>query len=109
MAMSLSDTKKSFSLWDRGQLLVILLRTRIMKNTILVGPKNETTHGLKLLLNKRTNWCYYIEEVMKITNGNPNNDSESLDSLNQYRFPFRTCDISLPQDTTGYIIFLCHK
>ena len=53
------------------------------------------------MLNQRTQWCGYIEEVMKITNTKPNNNSEYSASLNQSRFPFRICDISLPQDETG--------
>ena len=61
MAISVSDTEKIFSLWDRGLFIVILSRTRMMENTIFVGPKNETIRGLKILLNQRTQWCYYIE------------------------------------------------
>ena len=106
MEMLVSDTEKLFSLWDRGQLIVILLRTRIMKNTIFVGPKNETICGLKLMLKQITQWCDYIEEVMKITYDNPNNNSEYSYYLNQYSFPFRICDISLPQYQTGSVYFL---
>ena len=43
---------------------------------------------------------------MKITYVNPNNNSESSDYFNQSRFPFIICDISLPQDQTGYVYFL---
>ena len=46
-----------------------------MKNTIFVGPKNETICGLELLLNQRTQWCDYIEEIINITNVKPNNNS----------------------------------
>ena len=42
MEILVSDIEKIFSLWDRGQLIVILLRTKIMGDTIFVGPKNET-------------------------------------------------------------------
>ena len=80
-----------------------------MKNTIFVGPNNEKNCGLKLLLNQRTQWCDYIEEVMNITNVNPNNNSESLASFNQSIFPFRICDISSPQDQTGYVFFMSQK
>ena len=48
MAISVSDIEKLSSLWDRGKLIVILSRTRITKNTIFIGPKNETIRGLKL-------------------------------------------------------------
>ena len=43
-----------------------------MKNTFFWGPKNEKNCGLKLLLNQITQCCDYIEEVMNITNVNPN-------------------------------------
>ena len=61
MVISVSDTENIFSSWDLGQLIVIFSRTRIMKNNIFVGPKNETICGMKLLLNQRTQWCDYIE------------------------------------------------
>ena len=105
MSISVSDSEKLFSLYDCGQLIVILLRTRITKNTIFVGPKNEAIRGLKIMLTQITQWCDYIEEVMKTANGKPNNNSESLGSLNQSSFPFRICDISLPQYQTGSVYF----
>ena len=77
-----------------------------MKNTVFVGPKDEAIYGLELLLNQITQWCDYIEEVTKITKVNPNNNSESSASLNQSSFPFKICDISLPQDQTGSVYFL---
>ena len=43
---------------------------------------------------------------MKTTNVKPNKNYESLTYLNQFSFPFRNCDISLPQDQTGSVYFL---
>ena len=106
MSILVSDTEKIFSLWDRGQLIVILSRTRIIQNTIFVGTKNETIIRFKVILDQITHWCDYIEEVMKIINFTPNNNSESSASLNQSSFPFRICDISLPQDQNGSVYFL---
>ena len=77
-----------------------------MKNNIFVGPNNETIRGLKLLFNQRTQQCDYIEELMKITNVKPNDNSESSASLNQSSFPFRVFYISLPQDQTMSVYFL---
>ena len=54
MEISVSDTEKLFSLWDRGQLIFILSCTRIMKNTLFVGKRNEKKYRLKLMLNQRT-------------------------------------------------------
>ena len=61
MAISVNDTEKICSLRDHGQLIVILLRTRIIKNNIFAGPNNETIRGLKLLLNQTTQWRDYIK------------------------------------------------
>ena len=61
---------------------------------------------MKLLLNQITQWCDYIEEVTNVIFLNPNKNFESLASLNQSSFPFRFCDIPLPQDQTGSIYFL---
>ena len=74
MAVLVSDTD-FFSLWDRGQFIFILSRTRIMKHTIFVGPNSKTIFEFKLLLTQITQWCDYIEEVMNTTNVNPNNNS----------------------------------
>ena len=41
------------------------------------------------MLNQITQWCYCIEEIIKIKNVNPNNNSESSASLNQSRFQFK--------------------
>ena len=84
-----------FLLWDRDQLIVILLHTRVIKNTNFVGPKNETIRGMKILLTQRTQWCYYIKEESNMKNAKPNNNPESLDSLIQSSFPFLICDLAL--------------
>jgi len=50
MAISVSDLEKQYSLWDGGQLIVILSRTQLMKNTIFVSNKQEIIRALKRLL-----------------------------------------------------------
>ena len=110
MEILVSVIEKIFSLWDSGQFIVILSHTRIMKSKIFVGPKNETIHGLEILLDQINQWCDYIEEVINTTNIKPNNNSESSAYLNQSSFPFRIWDISLPQYQTGSVYFLIsHK
>ena len=113
MAISVSDFEKQYSLWDRGQLIVILSRTRLMKNTIFVGQKQETIRALKRLLTHRSQWSEYIDEVLDITTiHNESNTGEEVTgnlTLDQTNFPFRICDISLPQDQTGYVYFLISR
>jgi hypothetical protein len=113
MAISVSDFEKQYSLWDRCQLIVILSRTRLMKNTIFVGQKQETIRALKRLLTHRSQWSEYIDKVLDITTiHNESNTGEEVTSnltLDQTNFPFRICDTSLPQDQTGYVYFLVSR
>ena len=112
MAASISDINEDKRLWDRGQLIVLISRTRKMENTIFVGPKNESIKGLKCLLTYRTQWCEYMDEVLKITTIKRDDDTDiDIDHqvMNQRSYPFRICDISLPQDRTGYVYFLMSK
>ena len=101
-----SDIGKIFLLWDSGQLIFILSRTRIIKDTLFVGPRNKNNCGLKLMLAQITQWCNYIEEIMKITNVKPNINYKSLAYLNQYIFTFQICDIYLPQYQNGSVYSL---
>lgn len=106
MAVAISNLLKLFTLWDRGQLIVILSRTRLMENTIFVGPKTETIKALKNLLVQRTQWCDYISEIMSIVTLDQNNGGRQTQTLHHNDFPFRISDISLPQDQTGAVYFL---
>ena len=54
------NIKKLFSLWDRGQFIFIVLRTKIMKNTIFVGQNNETIRGLKTILTDKNSIFNYL-------------------------------------------------
>ena len=49
MAISVSDVSKPFKLWDRGQLIVLLSRTRAMVNNIFVGSKETQLMSLKII------------------------------------------------------------
>ena len=46
-----------------------------------------------------------ILNFITISNDNPNNQ-DTVPTLNQDTFPFRICDISLPQCKTGFVYFL---
>ena len=109
MAISISDTNKDFSLWDRGQLIVALSQTRLMKKTIFVGNKNETINALKRLLTHRTQWCDYISEVININSVSSESFDNTTRSMNQVYFPFRLCDTSLPRDQTSAVFFFLSK
>ena len=49
MATEISCNNSNFKMWDKGQMIVILSQTRLAKDTIFVGNKNDTLNALKLL------------------------------------------------------------
>ena len=66
MATSISLTDPNFGLWDRGQLIVIISRTRDPKRNVFVGNKNDTLNALRNLLRTRTQWTDFMEYLLDI-------------------------------------------
>ena len=54
MATEISHKNKNIKIWDKSQMIVILSRTKLAKDTIFVGDKNDTLSALKHLLTRRT-------------------------------------------------------
>ena len=54
MATKISLLNSNFNMWDKGQMIVILSRTKTAKDTIFVGDKNDTLAALKNLLTRKT-------------------------------------------------------
>ena len=107
MATELSMSNPDFKIWDKGQLMVILTRTRKAKDTIFVGNKRETLEALRNILLSKTQWTDYIEHVLSIITLNDSRSSLTpIRVLHQNEYPFRICDISLPSSRTGFIYFL---
>ena len=107
MATEISRNDPNFRLWDKGQLVVILNRTKFAKNTIFVGDKDDTiSPALKDLLNRKTQWTDYMEQVLDLITMNSESETHRSPTINQAAFPFRICDIALPQCRTGYVYML---
>ena len=45
----------NLEMWDKGKMVVIISRTKLAKNKILVGHKNNNIEYLKVLLMKKPN------------------------------------------------------
>ena len=119
MATQISTQDSNFSLWDKGQLVVLLSQTKKAENSIFIGPKNETLKALTQLLLSKTQWSNYIEEVLKLVTVNNDHDINqnnamqrpTTQNLNQNNYPFRVNDVQLPDVQSGYVymlISLCH-
>ena len=96
-------------MWDKGQMIVILRRTKFVKNTIFVGDKNDTLGALTQLLTRKTQWTDYMEDILDLVtiNSDINNNPERRNRvLSASSFPYRIKDMTLPQCNTGYVYML---
>lgn len=107
MATEISKTNSEYKMWDKGQLIVILSRTKKASDTIFVGDKNGTIQALTHLLTTKTQWTDYMEEVLDIiTVKNEKEKDQNQNSLTQKNFPYRPKDFTLPACNTGYVYMI---
>ena len=74
----------------------------MQKDTIFVGDKNGTLRALRELLTTKTQWMDYMEDVLKLITINSNGNEEPVWNhvMGQQYFPFKICDVILPQCNT---------
>lgn len=112
VATEISENDPDFNLWDKGQLIVLISRTRHASNTIFVGNKMDTLSALRAMLNKKTQWDEYIEKVLDLitvrcnTTSNQRVRQQQRVIMTQDRFPFSIRNVPLPQCRTGFVYFL---
>ena len=105
MATMISETDKDFGLWDKGQLIVIISRTRQPEKTIFVGDKVETLRAFKSLLLRRTQWTDFMEDILDVVTINCVSPERPLTATPD-RFPYQISDIELPQCRSGYVYLI---
>ena len=105
MATKISTTDKNFSLWDKGQLIVIISRTRDPKKTIFVGNKRDTLEALQSLLLKRTQWTDFMEHILDVITINSESERPLVTATTE-EYPFQVSNIDLPQCQTGFVYML---
>ena len=106
MATSILMNNSNFEFWDKGQLVVILSRTKFAKDSIFVGPKEETLDAFRQLLLKRNQWTDYVEDVLNIVTINSKESSDLQHTFTQSSFLYQIADVCLPQCNTGYVYML---
>jgi predicted GIY-YIG superfamily endonuclease len=110
MATTISHSDQNFNMWDKGQLVVILSRTRLARNSIFVGSKNDTLNAFRDLLTRKTQWSDYIEEVLDlITIDSLQTNTEELRVprvITTASYPFTISNYSLPTNDSGYVYML---
>ena len=111
IATTLALNDVHFIMWDKGQLLVIISRTKKAEDTIFVGSKEETLDALVSILRTRTQWTKHMENILRVFTINYEEEDNISDECNrgemtQQQYPFRPYDIDLPTDTSGYVYML---
>ena len=94
----------NYKLWDTSQAIIALSRTKLGGNLNFVGDKNETLSSLLDLFQRNSHWIDYMEQVLRLITLNPD-DEDVARTMTQNNFPFRICDITLPQYKTGFFDF----
>ena len=107
VALQISCKDPHFKLWDRAQVIVATSRTKLGKDTIFVGNKQDTINALVELIQKRDQWTDYHELVLDLITINRTANNRSLQDMTlSDSFPFRIKDIPMPNCQTGFVYFL---
>ena len=101
------ECTKQCSPWEKAQIVVCLSRTRRARDTIIVGPKEYAINRMWDLITISNQWTPYVEELLgRLSLNGGSGPSPSRVMEYSEVFPYRTCDISLPTDSTGYVYML---
>ena len=94
--------------WEKAQIVVCLSRTRLSKDTMIVGDETWAVNHMWKLITVCNQWVPYVEELLERLSVNGNGSCEGVSRMMDYCevFPYRTCDINLPTDSTGYVYML---
>ena len=100
---SVSTTDSRYRLWEKEQVVVLLSRTFVARNTIFVGDKEDTIRALARTIQNRTQYTEYISHLLTTLCGS-SRDGMALDApfVRNDIIPFRPIDIQLPQEGSGY-------
>lgn len=76
-------------------------------NTIFVGDCNSTINALASLIQQKSQWTDYMEKVLDIVtiNSDARDEGENF-FIHTRTYPYRICDIPLPDCNTGYVYML---
>jgi len=95
--------------WAKEQIVVMLSRTRIASDTIIVGETKFAVDKIWNLITIGTQWTAYIDQLLDRLSVNGNGGSiRDVDTVISFPsvYPYRISDISLPSDSTGFVYML---
>ena len=106
------EITKQYLLWEKGQIVVALSRTKTASLTIIVGERNYAIQKIWELILLSNQWTRYTASILKMITINLVQNYSEENSLFDYssNYPFRLIDGNvLPTDNTGYVYCLVSK
>ncbi len=104
VATEIGQANENFHLWDRGQLVVLMSRTKYARDTIFVTEEvDDTVKALSTLLKRQSQFDAFIEHLIKMLSVG---EEIEYPHLNYNDFPYRLKDIAIPQDCSGFVYCL---
>ena len=93
--------------WEKAQVVVGLSRTMRAQDTIIVGPVQFAVDRFWELITIANQWTSYVEMLLDRLSVNGSSNLEHQHVFNYAEvFPYRTCDIELPMNSSGFVYML---
>ena len=93
--------------WDKAQVVVMLSRTCRACDTIIVGDIIYAINRIWEVITIGNQWTNYIDRLLDRLSINGSDQARINATVNYAdNYPYRTCDIFIPTDCTGYIYIL---
>jgi len=102
LATSIAAHKDELRLWEKAQWVVLISRTRFLRDVIFVGDKEKTLDMIREILMIRSQFAQYIEHVLNVAAGVPSESPTLLRTL----YPYRPRDSKLPDAACGFCYLL---
>ena len=102
VATQLSMSDKTFALWEKGQLVVLVSRTEAANKIFFVGNKQETLMAIRHIVLMCSQYDEYIQHVLDVLSRRNAPGSSSVPPVvNMGNHYLRPMDVKLPQGGTG--------
>lgn len=98
------QTEPLYSVWEKAQVVVLLSRTPMGKQTVFVGNPVETVKALSAALTKNTQYMEYMNNLVNAMTGS---EVPKIDLPSWH--PYRAQDIELPKSQCVYLLVSCNK
>jgi predicted GIY-YIG superfamily endonuclease len=104
-----TEVSKDGKQWIKAQIVVMLSRTTRAKDTIIVGDKEYALNCMWDVITIGDQWTNYIDKLLDrlCINGSDSHTNQINRTINYANdYPYRTCDILIPRDNSGYVYML---